>query len=173
MPRCPRCAQKFASQRKVLAHMSQPKVTCRDNLYDLVRFSTGHQRQPPPSPVLVGLNPDSFSNDVEMADPSCIPEDNPIHGGAHPQRSPSVDAGLNAEEPYKEEYIGASASFARGPTLMDKFDSHEHAHLRKENLYYPFASRQDWEMALFLLQSSLSMDSINEFLSLELVSNDN
>src|SRR5215470_3558925 len=157
MPRCPRCAQKFASQRKVVAHMSQPKVTCRENLCDLVQFSMGRQRQPSQSPVLSDLSPGTFSNDVGMADPSYFPED-PMQEGENPQMAPSVDAGLNTAESCKEEYTGAAASFARGPSFMDKFDSHGHAHLRKENLYYPFASQQDWEMALFLLRSSLSID---------------
>ncbi|KAG2752786.1 hypothetical protein P692DRAFT_20723352 [Suillus brevipes Sb2] len=39
----------------------------------------------------------------------------------------------------------------------------------KDNLYYPFASRQDWELGSFLLCSSLSMAALDEFLGLELV----
>ncbi|KAG1846517.1 hypothetical protein C8R48DRAFT_616305 [Suillus tomentosus] len=44
-----------------------------------------------------------------------------------------------------------------------------YSHHRKDNLYYPFASLQDWELKKFLLCSSLSMATINEFLRLKLV----
>ncbi|KAG1765866.1 hypothetical protein EV702DRAFT_1050860 [Suillus placidus] len=47
---------------------------------------------------------------------------------------------------------------------MDAYAAHH-----KENIYYPFASLQDWELGSFLLCSSLSMAAINQFLGLELV----
>jgi hypothetical protein len=40
----------------------------------------------------------------------------------------------------------------------------------QKNLYYPFASRDEWELAAFLLRSDLSLASIDSFLSLKLVS---
>ncbi|KIJ57865.1 hypothetical protein HYDPIDRAFT_75547, partial [Hydnomerulius pinastri MD-312] len=36
------------------------------------------------------------------------------------------------------------------------------------NLYYPFASMDDWEMVNFLLTSSLSMQALNDFLALKM-----
>ncbi|KAJ3904129.1 hypothetical protein F5879DRAFT_1010080 [Lentinula edodes] len=39
------------------------------------------------------------------------------------------------------------------------------------NLYYPFASRPEWETASFLLNSSLSMQEIDIYLKLDLVGN--
>jgi hypothetical protein len=53
---------------------------------------------------------------------------------------------------------------------MDLFDADQFADQRKTNLYYPFASHEDWEFASFLLRSSLSMAEIDELLSLDLVS---
>jgi hypothetical protein len=53
---------------------------------------------------------------------------------------------------------------------MDRFDADQHAELRKANIFYPFASRQDWEVASWLLRSDISMAAIDDFLSLELVS---
>jgi hypothetical protein len=52
---------------------------------------------------------------------------------------------------------------------MDIFDEDKHAHYHVDNIFYPFVSKQDWEIALWLGQSNLSMDSVDEFLSLELV----
>lgn len=52
---------------------------------------------------------------------------------------------------------------------MDQFFSNQYATFRQENLYYPFASGVDWQLALWLLCSWLSMAAINDFLSLKLV----
>jgi len=69
-----------------------------------------------------------------------------------------------------EAYPNASQVYGRGGTLLDVFDADIHAEKRKDNTYYPFASREEWEIASFLLLSSLSVSAINKFLSLELVS---
>ena len=53
---------------------------------------------------------------------------------------------------------------------MDKFNSDEYALARIQNLYYPFDSKDEWELASFLLLSNLSQSSINKLLSLALVS---
>ncbi|KAG1827385.1 uncharacterized protein BJ212DRAFT_1474541 [Suillus subaureus] len=50
---------------------------------------------------------------------------------------------------------------------MDQFSENKCAVERKENQYWPFASKPDWEMALFLLWSNLSMVDIDEYLKLE------
>ena len=56
-----------------------------------------------------------------------------------------------------------------GTTFMDQFFADQYADFRQENLYYPFASRIDWQLASWLLRSRLSMAAIDDFLSLELV----
>jgi hypothetical protein len=53
---------------------------------------------------------------------------------------------------------------------MDEFDRDQYAGERIKNLYYPFASRDEWEFAAYLLRSDLSMASIDSLLSLNLVS---
>ncbi|KAF8213514.1 hypothetical protein K438DRAFT_1902566 [Mycena galopus ATCC 62051] len=45
----------------------------------------------------------------------------------------------------------------------------EFASRRKENLYYPFASQAEWQMASFLLRSGMTMRDIDDFLKLQLV----
>lgn len=72
--------------------------------------------------------------------------------------------------PYVEEYKGAAKTFGPGVTFMSEFDSDEHAAKRAENPYYPFASKDEWELAAYLLRSDLSMASIDAFLSLKRVS---
>ena len=72
--------------------------------------------------------------------------------------------------PFIEKYPGAAQTFGRAKTFMDTFDADRHADQRKDHPYYPFASRNEWEFASFLLCSNLSMNSIDKFLNLELVS---
>ncbi|KAG1901601.1 uncharacterized protein F5891DRAFT_950324, partial [Suillus fuscotomentosus] len=67
-------------------------------------------------------------------------------------------------------YEGAGTCYARdGVTFLDLFDADEYAEHRKENLFYPFASREEWEVADFLLRSPLSMAAINQFLGLHML----
>lgn len=68
-----------------------------------------------------------------------------------------------------EVFEGASKTYGRGTTFMEQFDYDQFANERTENLYYPFASREEWEFASSLLCSNLSMQAIDKFLSLDLV----
>ncbi|KAG1741923.1 hypothetical protein EDD22DRAFT_982197 [Suillus occidentalis] len=74
-----------------------------------------------------------------------------------------------SEKPYIECFRNAAKVYWRGRTFQDRFNMDPYTAYRKDNLYYPFASRQDWELSSFLLCSSLSMAAIDEFLGLELV----
>jgi len=67
-------------------------------------------------------------------------------------------------------FPGASEIFGKGKTYMDLFDDDEYAGNRETNLYYPFASQPEWELASFLLKSSLSVVATDEFLKLQMVS---
>jgi len=55
-------------------------------------------------------------------------------------------------------------------TFMDRFDSDQHADKRRQNLFYPFASKDEWELASFLLECGLLMTKIDEFLHITMVS---
>ncbi|KAF9037975.1 hypothetical protein BJ165DRAFT_1352997, partial [Panaeolus papilionaceus] len=73
-------------------------------------------------------------------------------------------------KPVIEKYPHISPTFVtEGQTFMDKFDQDIHASKRKSNVYYPFSTRAEWELAYFLLQSGLSMLSIDDFLKLDLI----
>ncbi|KAG1868721.1 hypothetical protein C8R48DRAFT_598563 [Suillus tomentosus] len=74
-------------------------------------------------------------------------------------------------ESLEEEYDGVGASYSQdGSIFLDLFDADEYAECRVDNLYYPFASKEEWEVADYLLHSSLSMAAIDEFLKLSMVS---
>ena len=60
--------------------------------------------------------------------------------------------------------------YGPGETFTDQCDKDKFTERRKGNLYYPFALRDEWELAAFLLRSRLSMAAVDRFLKLELVS---
>ncbi|ETW77121.1 hypothetical protein HETIRDRAFT_429464 [Heterobasidion irregulare TC 32-1] len=66
-------------------------------------------------------------------------------------------------------FPGAGKTYGQAPTFMDTFDADIHAEKRVDNIFYPFANKDDWEMASFLLQSGLSVAKTDEFLSLNYV----
>jgi hypothetical protein len=78
----------------------------------------------------------------------------------HDAGSGFIDTHPNAAKVYRTD----------GRTFMDNFDQDTHTEKRIDNVYYPFASRSEWELASFLLGSNLSMTAIDKFLSLDLVS---
>ena len=67
-------------------------------------------------------------------------------------------------------YPGASSTYGQGTTFISEFFTNEYAHLQHENIFYLFASQEDWQLGSWLLWSRLSMVEIDSFLSLELVS---
>jgi hypothetical protein len=71
---------------------------------------------------------------------------------------------------FVQEYEGAARTFGPGTTFMQQFEGDKFAEERTQNLYYPFSSREEWELAAFLLSSDLSLAALDRFLSLNLVS---
>ena len=68
-----------------------------------------------------------------------------------------------------DDHPNVPSLYRGGTVFLDQFFSDEYVALCQENLYYPFASGVDWELALWLLRLHLSMAAIDEFLSLQLV----
>lgn len=167
---CPRCKKKFKDQASVLKHMNQPHSWCRTRYEHLLAVSLLKrkpiQRQhlqpisadPTDSNCLLDVfsNPPNSTYD-QVPDTPLVQVD-PWHKDS------------NCTPHHVIEYPGASQIYGMGQTFMDKFDSDNYALQREQNLYYPFASRDEWEFASYLLRSSLSMSAINQLLRLELVS---
>ena len=69
-----------------------------------------------------------------------------------------------------EYFTGASTTYGRDNNFMDNFDHDTFSEERKENPYYPFASRSEWEFVCWISQSHLSMALTNSLLSSSMVS---
>ena len=157
---CQQCGRKFLGRKALLCHMNHPFGTCYNhvqevaNLFEDLQSYSGlkHQSQRP-SP----LSSDDGNNTVQPTNQEPMDVDlDPLI---------SYDDG-----PFFEEYEGAAKEYGAGVTFMSEFDRDQHAAERVANLYYPFASKDEWKVAAFLLRSNLSMASIDSFLSLKLVS---
>ncbi|KAG1849723.1 hypothetical protein F4604DRAFT_1883751 [Suillus subluteus] len=95
-----------------------------------------------------------------------IPE---IHGGDHSHANIDDGFGMFGES-LDEEYDGVGTCYSQdGKTFLDLFDVDKYTECRVDNLYYPFASKEEWEVADYLLHLSLSMAAIDEFLKLSMV----
>jgi hypothetical protein len=163
---CDRCGKKFAKESLVENHKNQCSSKCWTNYRALLEAeeqartdaqpSTSHST-PLPSPS----TPPSLEVDMEF--PPLIPSSPPKVN----MELDDIDVAL--PEFYTEFFPGASERFGPGDTFLDLFDKDEYAETRQRNLYYPFASQAEWELASFLLRSGLSRIAIDQFLNLQMV----
>lgn len=174
MVRCPRCGKAFTSESGVLRHMNQPLSACTTFTEELVTISDtlanfrarprGDQT-PPSSSHREPSESSSSSNDPNS------PPLSPMDVDDQSNRAPSNTTCTNSTlpSPYIEVHPAAGKVLGHGRTFMDDFKADAYAEERTELPYYPFTSRDEWELASFLLRSSLSMKSIDAFLSLNMV----
>ena len=73
---------------------------------------------------------------------------------------------------FVETYQGCVETFPGGETFMSQFRNDQYVEQRRQNIYFPWASRQEWAFASWLLRSHLSIAAIDCLLSLEIVSSD-
>ncbi|KAG1810602.1 uncharacterized protein BJ212DRAFT_1484180 [Suillus subaureus] len=76
---------------------------------------------------------------------------------------------LTCASDFVDWYPEASQSYGKGYTFLNLFNSDENSVYCAKNPYYLFSGRKDWEIALWLLHSGLSMGKIDSFLSLEMI----
>jgi hypothetical protein len=171
MPQCPRCSKRFKNNTAILQHMNQPTGRCYNHAEELAEFSDLFQDDDRPLKRrrLSTQKPEDFTDfDYDMEEN--FDQDDPFEGQQYgmAETSPaSLDPRLG---PFVEQYPGAAETYGRAETFMDRFNADTYAGERVHNLYYPFASRQELQVASFLLRSKLSMSDIDEYLSLEMVS---
>lgn len=71
---------------------------------------------------------------------------------------------------FKVSHPNPPSIFQRSrPGFMDDFNADHNAEKRKTNIYYPFSSKEEWGLSLWLLCSRLSMGVIDDFLALPII----
>ncbi|KAG9316144.1 hypothetical protein JVU11DRAFT_3827 [Chiua virens] len=192
---CPDCGKHFLSETNVLRHMNQPSNTCGSLIHDdspVLDQAQTHQQ-----PVYPNHNasteatrlfhpnssPDQFHSQsrsrIDTASDSesgTFYDENHTAGFAdfssdrmHPEFPSSPPPDLDSDLLLNVEYHPNTPQvFPGGKTFMDEFFSDKYGPLRQENLHYPFASWEDWQLGSWLLRSGLSMAVIDKFLWLDL-----
>lgn len=159
-PRCPRCGARFGKEADVTNHMNQPWSKCASWMTDLEWISDAVK--------IKKINCHNLNESETNANPS-FQDQEAGDDGINAEETFAAESGANQDTQYVETFSGAGDVYGTGTTFMDDFKSNKYAGHRCQNIYYPFQTRSEWELASWLLRSGLSMQSINNFLSLELV----
>ena len=157
---CPTCHCNYRSWQALLSHMNQPFENCYDHSQEVMDLAEELQRHSAhwQQPYVQQDQQSDKPNDQEFlmdVDPP-FAEDIPSMEDIDP----------SADVPLVEKFKGAAKKYGRGKSLLTEFDNDRFSSKHVENIYYPFRSKAEWELALFLLCSDLSMTVIYLFLSL-------
>jgi len=146
--------------------MNQPRSSCLNLINDLITIPL-----PPNTPQSQTVSPDQGLDDVEM---NAVDDNSNFftQGDADIQMATdNLDSFSDVTgSMHRDEFPDVAHSWGGGETFMERFDLDDFADRRKKNLFYPFASKEDWELAGFLLRSGMSMALIDDFLKLPIVS---
>jgi hypothetical protein len=166
--RCPRCGKKFKDQTSLLQHMNQPFSSCLTHFEECINIATTLQSGPIISES--DESDDMGQHSFEPPDFMDTAEDHFTSSRSSLPASTSQNS-EDGQNPFNIKKHPTSGSvFGCGETFMDQCDKDKFTESRKGHLYYPFKSRDEWELASFLLHSRLSMAAMDHFLKLKLVS---
>ncbi|KAG6372129.1 hypothetical protein JVT61DRAFT_7908 [Boletus reticuloceps] len=182
MYRCPRCLKTFMTEGGVAHHRAQPHTACNADTWSTEVVSLpvaipDEQANGEPDEESVSycsLSPPHPSADsdhanwaIELADEDLQPH--PQINDVRISVSPIPHDREDSIGRIVVQFLGAAAIIDIGETFLTLFELDPYSHYWLNNLYYPFASFKDWQVANFLPKSRLSMQLIDEFLSLQMI----
>lgn len=181
MPNCPRCLNHFPTAKAISHHLQQPRLACNNSEWIHGTISIAHGQAVPaashsqsPEPVIqvksLGSDPTILDFDPgpqDDLDESTNAED--VQYDFEPL-GPASSSGNDELGQAVDFFDGAGVICGAGQTFLMHFDLDEYSIHHSENLYYPFANLDNWQMANFLLMFQLSLQEIDEFLFLNMVS---
>ncbi|KAJ7035463.1 hypothetical protein C8F04DRAFT_955065 [Mycena alexandri] len=168
---CPICATRFNNVSQCRQHLNQPHGRCNAAFHpSVLRAAKTITR----TYGLGVFQEEEVDQESEWEEPSA-----PDFSDGFPVRDRSSSLSSSPEpaaqplgvsnNPEFEYFKGASQTFGRGTTFMDDFDKDPFAKQRAKNLYYPFASSDEWAYAAFLSNANISVSTIDQLLKLRLV----
>lgn len=154
-PQCLCCGKHFAN---ILCHLNHWDSKCTawfDNISSL--------HNPPPQHDSDNYEfTDPMANDSEFTPQHHLPE--PLGRRSSPL---SQQQSLHCIE-----FPGAGVTYGCTTTFTDRFNNDQHSGSWVENIYYPFAGKDEWELGSFIYSSGLLMCKIDDFLKLKMVMTD-
>jgi hypothetical protein len=178
MLNCPKCLKYFPTAEGVMRHRSQPLTAC--NGWDTVVVSAAASSDDSDKGDPVPSFPPSSPFQPVVFDPNPGSEPHDQDGNFNHPQEPQVDHPkfVSPVPSVRTDFQGhvvvafdnAAHIYDLGETFLNQFDLDPYSHLRRDNLFYPFANLDDWKMANFLLTSKLSIRALNNFLSLKAAS---
>ncbi|KAF9029704.1 hypothetical protein BDZ89DRAFT_1132820 [Hymenopellis radicata] len=124
----------------------------------------------------LGKNPQDgsgFDNNITGDNTSWDDEMMPDVSSTSNQGAPesmSTRPGLIPTVKATDNYPNAATGYGAGHTVMDDFKNDKFSGHRVFNLYYPFASKDEWLVGVFLLRSSMTVTELDAFFKLPLIS---
>jgi len=79
------------------------------------------------------------------------PNNQPSNETTHDDSNTTTNDNRPTPTFYEDLHPNTPFVFGRGEGFMDVFNSDPHAQMRKENIYHPFASKEEWGLASWLL----------------------
>lgn len=172
--RAPLCGRTFKGTQGLRAH-HRHSPSCDAWYEEQIRAS----RQSPPS---TAKDPDIQASPLPWSSTTAAPPTAPAPRRNRPVtvEDDNSDDGLGVDglssddEPptskgRTETYPSAAKTYGKGRTIMQEIDEDNSVPEAKNNVYYPFTSRQDFEMGAWLSQSNVSMSQIDDFLKLSYI----
>lgn len=175
---CPHCGKTFANRARVASHIAQPssRCACQAALRKPgPKFRKILQPQPSPleEPPSISINilagaarSPSPSGPIPVPTPDFL--DPPRHSSTSPS-PPHFQPQHSSTALQITYHPTAAATYGQGTTFLGTFNQDTFAQHRTSNIYYPFASKSESELGVFLIRSSMSMGEINRFLKLDMV----
>ncbi|KAJ7913327.1 hypothetical protein B0H13DRAFT_2232352 [Mycena leptocephala] len=164
--RCPICNKLCKSNTALLQHLNQPRSRCHPSLHPSVLGASWRVQNWGVKRPQVPANDDDSPMDVDT-DYNVSLFVSPDEDSAMDYSNPATPSSTG---PVKDYYKGAAKTYGRGDTFLDKFHKDQYREERQSNLYYPFASADEWELASYLTRSNMTIADTDEFLNLRLTS---
>ncbi|KAG8939336.1 hypothetical protein FRC03_006360 [Tulasnella sp. 419] len=178
---CPYCSSSFGAQRGVKAHISSTK-TCRDEDFKANAVAAANRSPSPPKGMNSSHNRKKALNDhVHTQEEFNFNVDDrfsPQPTNKRPRYQVTVEddeddkdddaSGTQKSTGYKVEEYPLKVASIQGQEPLP-FPSHRKAQIKSgQEPWFPFADRQEWELAEWLTTSGVSQTDIDKYLKLKI-----
>ncbi|KAJ6468957.1 hypothetical protein DFH09DRAFT_1254079 [Mycena vulgaris] len=166
---CPFCSKTFPTRSNLSNHLNQPNGRCHHAFHvrKFTRKLRRTRRASPPEDESWSMDDDKAMDIDDDFEATAMDVDVPSPDSEGVSVSETDSVG-NTGKTCREDFLGAAKTSGGGKSFLDKFHDDQHADKRAENLYYPFATVEEWELVSWLTRANLSIAATNEFLRLRL-----